>query len=385
MSSCIQLVWVALPFLVKSLGGSDTEVGLCFMGQMALYVVFCILSGLFIDRFKPHKILMFSTAAEILITVGLLLTVMFSGNWGSFLSPITRLIFLMSMAGVVTAFFWPVMMGWISTGHEGAELTKRFGFYNTTWSSANMVLPVIAGYLMEINYIFPIAGAVIMAFLCFAAIASTKYTPHSPAIYQNGAEIPKEELKFDKRPFVWISRIALFSIFISVGLFRSQVGILYKFELGFAESAYGWAVAIMCLSNIVIFYIMGKSRWWHYKKLLFFVSPAIIIVSLAIVVLSGSLAMQLLAAALGGIGYGFVYSSHQYYGVSGGNKRSALMAIHETTLGAGVATGALFGGILSDAFGRYSPYKYAGAFIVMAGIVQIIIWFSMRRKTITAP
>jgi predicted MFS family arabinose efflux permease len=140
----------------------------------------------------------------------------------------------------------------------------------------------------------------------------------------------------------------------------------------------------MCLSNIVIFYIMGKSRWWHYKKLLFFVSPAIIIVSLAIVVLSGSLAMQLLAAALGGIGYGFVYSSHQYYGVSGGNKRSALMAIHETTLGAGVATGALFGGILSDAFGRYSPYKYAGAFIVMAGIVQIIIWFSMRRKTITA-
>lgn len=380
MSSCIQLVWVALPFLVKSLGGSDTEVGLCFMGQMGLYVIFCILAGLIADKLKPHKVLMFSAAAEILITIGLLLTVMFQGDGTAFFSPITRLIILMSMAGVVTAFFWPVMMGWISTGHEGAELTKRFGFYNTTWSSANMVLPVIAGYLMEINYIFPIAGAVIMAILCFAAVASTKYTPKAPVIYQNDTEIIKEEIQFDRRPFVWISRIALFSIFICVGLFRSQVGILYKFELGFAESAYGWAVAIMCFSNIVIFYIMGKSRWWHYKKALFFISPAIVIASLAIVVLSGSLVMQLLAAGLGGIGYGFVYSSHQYYGVSGGNKRSALMAIHETTLGAGVATGALFGGILSDAFGRYSPYKYAGWFIVIAGIAQIILWISMKQK-----
>ncbi|MDD5134542.1 MAG: MFS transporter, partial [Phycisphaerae bacterium] len=260
MSSCIQMVWVALPFLVKSLGGSDTDVGLCFMGQMGVYVFFCIPSGLLADKLKPHKVLLFSAAAEIIITVGLLLTVIFSGNWGAFLSPITRLIILMSLAGVVTAFFWPIMMGWISTGHEEAELTKRFGFYNTTWSSANMILPVIAGYLMEINYVLPIAGAVVMAVGCFAAIVLIKYTPHSPVIYQEGAEIPKEELKFDKRPFVWISRIALFAIFISVGLFRSQVGILYKFELGFEESTYGWAVAIMCLSNIVIFYIMGKSR-----------------------------------------------------------------------------------------------------------------------------
>jgi predicted MFS family arabinose efflux permease len=75
-----------------------------------------------------------------------------------------------------------------------------------------------------------------------------------------------------------------------------------------------------------------------------------------------------------------VYGSHQYYGVSGGVKRSGLMAIHETIIGAGFAAGSLVGGMLSDAFGRHSPYWFACAVIVAAGLIQIILWFSIRKE-----
>jgi predicted MFS family arabinose efflux permease len=136
----------------------------------------------------------------------------------------------------------------------------------------------------------------------------------------------------------------------------------------------------MCFFNVTVFYMMGKSHWWHYKKLPFAIGVAAILLSMLIILLSKSLAMQFLSAAFGGICYGFVYSSHQYYGVSGGKKRSALMAIHEIIIGAGISAGALFGGILSDAFGRYSPYKYACMFVSVAAIAQIVLWFTLRKK-----
>jgi len=387
MSSCLQLVWIVLPFVIKAMGGSDTEVGLCFVGQMGVYVVFCVLLSSIIDKFKPKRVLLTGAAAEVFVAFGLLAAVWYGNNNGIFLTPIMRLVFLMSMTGIITAFFWPVIMGWISTGHEGAELTKRFGFYNTTWSSANTVLPIIGGYLMEIDYLLPLAAAVIMAILCFVTIAVTRCISESPKPQENNADNTiKEEIRLvgqvrqESRQFLWMSRIALFATLICVGIFRSQLGIFYKFELGFSESAYGWSVSLMCLFNVAVFVMMGRSHYWHYKKGLFAAAQASIIVCMAMIILFDNLSLQLLASGLAGICYGFVYGSHQYYGVSGGRKRSGLMAIHETIIGAGFAAGSLVGGMLSDAFGRHSPYWFACAVIIIAGLIQIFLWMSLRMQ-----
>lgn len=379
MSSCLQLVWVVMPFIVKALGGSDTDAGLCFMGQMGVYVIFCLLIGRVIDSFRPKKVLVLGAAAEILIVLGLLATVRYGSHNGASLSPIMRLIFLMSMTGVVTAFFWPVMMGWISTGHEGAELTKRFGFYNVTWGMANMILPIIGGYLMEIDYIWPLALAALMLLGCFAAASFARCLSENPKPQQNSPpdSVCRGSMQ-ENRQFLWASRVALLATFICIGIFRSQLGILYKFELGFKESAYGWSVSLMCLFNVLVFWLMGRSHSWHYKKGLFAASQVSIILCMLVIILTGSLFLQLLASGLAGICYGVVYSSHQYYGVSGGTKRSGLMAVHETLIGAGFAIGSLVGGVLSDAFGRYAPYEFACGVILTAGLIQVILWNSLK-------
>jgi MFS family permease len=375
MSSCGQLVWVVMPFIVKSLGGSDTEAGLCFMGQMGVYVIFCILVSSIIDMFKPKKILLLAAAAQVLVAIAFFATVWYGSKTGIFLSPITRLILLMSLMGVVTAFFWPVMMGWISTGHEGAELTKRLGFYNTAWSSANMILPIIGGYLMEINYLWPLVLAIVCAVGSLLAASGTKCLSENPKSYENNSpDTACGQFLSEKRQFLWMARVALLATFICVGIFRSQLGILYKFELGFPESVYGWSVAIMCLFNIVVFWLMGRSHYWHYKKGLFAAAQGLLVVCMLVIILFNSLFLQLLAAGLSGICYSVAYSSHQYYGVSGGKKRSGLMAVHETILGAGIALGSLLGGIISDALGRHWPYKFGCAVIIAAGLLQVLLW-----------
>ena len=351
------------------------------MGHMGVYVFFCILSGLIIDRLNPHKLLLISSAAQFFIVLVFFVTVWFGCKNQLCVSPILILIILMAFTGVATAFFWPVIMGWISTGYEGVELSKRFGFYNITWGIASIILPIIAGYLVEVNYTLPVFAAVITSSLCFAAAVSGKYSGKAVITQRNQPDqINGDGVEYRKNAFVWMARIALLATSTCAGVFRGQVGILYKFELGFAESIYGWSVAIMCFFNIVAFYVMGKSHWWHYKKLPFAVGAAAILLSMLIILMSKNIAMQFLSAAFGGVCYGFAYTSHQYYSISGGKKRLALMAIHEIIIGAGISAGALFGGILSDTFGRYSPYKYACMFVSVAAIAQIVLWFSLRKK-----
>ncbi|MHB0945964.1 MAG: MFS transporter [Sedimentisphaerales bacterium] len=381
MGSTLQFIGLAVPFVVKAMKGSDTAVGGCFLGQMGVYVFFCIMAGLIVDKFNPRKIMLVSSFAEILVVAGFIATVWFGTKSRLCVSPVMILTILMSLMGIVTAFFWPVMSGWISTGYEGAALSKRFGFFNISWGLSTIVLPVIAGYLVEINYVLPMAAAGVTSVLCFAAILSSSYAGKSSAHKQSNPEqINAGEIEYGKTAFIWMARVAILATAACIGLFRSQLGIFYKFQLGFTESNYGWAMAIMCVAYVSMFYSMGSSHWWHYKKIPFVVSSFVIFISMLTVFLSGNIALQFLAAALGGISYGFAYSSHQYYGVSGGKNRSRLMAVHEIFVGGGLSIGALFGGMLSDAFGRYSPYKYACGFIIAAAVAQAAIWFFLRKK-----
>ncbi len=383
MSSCMQLIWVVMPFIVKSLHGSDTDVGLCFMAQMAMYVIFCVWAGMVAHRLRPKKILVIGSIGQIAVTGGIFTVVWFGSKL--FVGPVMQLVFLMSMIGIITAFYWPVTMGWISKGHEGAELTRRFGLYNVTWGMANMLLPIVGGYLMEVNYLVPIAGAFVMM---FGGLASVYFLTKPPPRAKNkigkaGNAIGNaiiEQLNPLNRQFVWVSRVALLAMYTCVGIYRSQLGILYKYELGFGESIYGWSVSMMCLLNVVVFFLMGRSHWWHYKKSIYAVSQMLIIISLLMIIFSQNVFMQLLASGLAGITYAVIYSSHQYYGVAGGRNRSGKMAIHETIIGAGYAGGSIFGGIISDHFGRQWPYIFGCIIVAAAGIIQVALWFSMNRK-----
>jgi len=378
MSSCLQLIWVVMPFVVKAMEGSDTEVGLCFMGQMGVYVVFCVIAAIAIHRLKPKKVLLASTAVQTVIVCTMYMVI--KGGSRLYFSPIMQLVLLMSFIGLITAFYWPVLMGWISTGHEGTELTKRFGFYNVTWGMANMLLPIVGGYLMEINYLMPIAAAVIMMILCMGSVATIQKTRVGAKIEAIKQAEVSDKLNPAQRQFVFMSKVALFAVFVCVGIFRSQLGILYKYELGFSESIYGWSISLMCLFNVIFFYIMGRGHWWHYKKGFFVASQVLTVVCLVMIVLSRNLFVQLAAAGLTGITYAAAYSSHQYYGVSGGKNRSRLMAIHEIILGAGYASGSLLGGVFSDHFGRNWPYIFGAIVIAAAGVIQISIWFALKRN-----
>ena len=153
---------------------------------------------------------------------------------------------------------------------------------------------------------------------------------------------------------------------------------LFKFELGFTESAYGNSMAIVYLGNFVVFAVMGKTHRWHHNIRLFILFQLVQAIGLIIIICSTNLAFLFIGVGLTGLCLGYCYSSHLYYGISGGRKRSALMSIHEIILSGGFVVGSLVSGYLSDAFDRYTPYKFALGMILVFGVVELFIWFALR-------
>ena len=96
------------------------------------------------------------------------------------------------------------------------------------------------------------------------------------------------------------------------------------------------------------------------------------------ILIAGNLLSFFIIAAGFGCSSSFVYVSHLYYGVTGSKKRSGRMLIHEFILCGGMFIGAFVSGYLSDHFGRYMPYKFGLAVLILSFLVQVIIWFSLK-------
>ncbi|HSV55861.1 MAG TPA: MFS transporter, partial [Magnetospirillaceae bacterium] len=57
--------------------------------------------------------------------------------------------------GVIIALFWPPLMGWLSRGLEGKDLSRATGLFSFSWSTGGIVSPYLAGILSEADKFLP--------------------------------------------------------------------------------------------------------------------------------------------------------------------------------------------------------------------------------------
>lgn len=412
MATSINVWWVALPFIVKRMGGSDTHVGLCFAAQMACYLVGCLLASFVLDQLNPKRVVQAGSAAAAvaMFATGTLVTLAQCGT--DFPRPVLLLSITAALFAASTAFFWPPMMGWLSTGYEGGKLNRRLGIFTVSFSCGNILGPYLGGLLVEQGTAWPFAVIIPVSILCFLAaclprnprpirhalhqaatsLGDAPPTPASAPIGVLPAHGPSEPQDYKKTPpldyvghpyltrFRWTARIALLTSVIIAALIRTQLGLLLKFELGFSESTFGMIILTMACASLATFMVIGRVHTWHYVRSLFAAAQIIILVACVLILNSQTITMFMVAAILFGLSNAFLYSSHLFYGVSGRRKRAATMAIHEIILSGGFATGALLGGFLSDRFDPYMPYKFGLATFIVAILAQIIVWFALSQK-----
>ncbi len=380
-------IWfVAMPFVIKRLGGSDTQLGLCLGLWFVAYLIGCLGAGGILDRFNARNAVRFGAAANAVINTAVLITVIIAQGSDNPVSLLWLIICFSALSGLLTAFFWPPLMGWLSTGYEGAELNRRLGRHNTAWSFGALVTPYLGGVLVEKSSVWPFAGIIALTVFSFAAITLAGSPGQNEST--NGkaqlSQTPPDAVPDLLPRFRWMARIALLTSFVCIGLVRTQLAVLFRYEMGFLESTYGAAMMIMCLAAFVIFVAAGKWHRWHYKLHIFLAGQVLLLASMLMILKGSSLGIFFVATGLVGTGQAFMYNSHLFYGVSGGTRRSRRMAIHEFLLSAGFVIGSLTGGFLSDQFGPLMPYRFGLGVVALGLFLQLAIWFGFKRKLIVS-
>jgi MFS family permease len=300
------------------------------------------------------------------------------------IGPITLITIINILLGLVLALFWPPIMGWLSTGYEGPALSKRMGLFNVSWSLALAVSPLIAGYIIQTDPTLAVLTAAIFMVIAFISV-SVAPKPENNNDRNAPSHLP-EQLEAAhplNHTFSSMARLALVTGCITIALFKTQFALLFTENLGFSKLQFGIVTTLFCFVSFICFYVTGKTRSWHHKLIPFIAAQLITAAGLLIIVFARSIFSLSIAAMLIGLGQAFIYSSHQFYCVSGKSKRSGSMAIHELLISIGFATGGIAGGYLAEYFSRYWPYWFGLIAIMIAIAAQTAIFTSHMGKNAT--
>lgn len=356
----------AMPFAAQRFGAGPDIGGVLGGALMVLYIAACLLFGPFVDRFRVRRVLL-AGGVTFVVLCGVLAATSRTGV----------LIALACVFGLCTVLIWPPLVGWLSYGQHDAPLNRRLGRFNLAWCSGLIVGPFIGGALCEWNTsvafvaaaLFMVAGVVVVI-----AARADEPPPHRTTTPADARTVPTTDTapRADAGAFRLAARLSLVCAYIALGLMRFQLPFLTE-HLDIRRALFGTVLLSMSLAQTVCFAVLGRTHRWHYDARPLLGAQAVLATAtVALAFVAGAGAMIVAALILGAC-MGVCYSSSLYYGVSSGQRRGALMAIHETLLSIGAMIGAVGGGFLAQHAGLRSPYKAGAAAMVACFAVQYAI------------
>jgi len=382
MAISLSVLWTAMPFIIRNIGGTKEHVGYIWAANMLGYMLCLLFTAVILGHINPRHTTRTAAAAMFLATLVMVVVVYYAISHDQLGRP--TLIWMMiaagTLAGAAMSLFWPFLMSWVSADYEGATLNRRLGTYTGMWSAAAIIGPLIGGVLVDMSTLGPIVVGVTCLAICFVLLCLAHDGSAGTAASVRPLDAP--EISFDKGLLLclkWMARIGLFCSWVCLGVSRSQFALLFT-GMGFSETQFGIIITIFGICNFLVLTGAGRLGFWHFKPVLLLGVQIVLALSLVLIIFGRTLWAFIPAFVIMGSGFGFAYSSHLYYGACGSKKRSSQMAIHEVTLSLGVIVGSGAGGYLSTNFGIYWPYWFAVIVLALGLIAQVVVWVVLRKS-----
>jgi MFS family permease len=378
LSTC----WTAMPFVISGIGGGEADVGNAVAINSLTYLIALLVTGSLLKHMDARRATRLAIGTAFVAAVAMALAVVGAG-----LKPtlgrdhaawIWTIIAAGGIGGAAMALNWPFLMSWVSGRYEGVALNRRFGRYNGSWSSGSFLGPILGAWLVEINSLWPMVASAACFIISFTALTIARNGTHpTPA---GIAPRSSDSAPVDRRmltDFRWMSRIALFSAWSVQAIAKSQFALLLVW-LGYYKSQFGIYLAVFAACNFTTLLAAGRWAFWHYRFAPIIAGQSTVLIALLLMIFSRNLWVFFLSGMLLGVGFGFSYSSHLYYGAATSRHRSFRMAIHETTISLAVAVGAWAGGYLAEKIGWYAPYWFGVTTVCLGAAIQTIIHVASR-------
>ena len=373
-SFALGVVSLGIVFFARDVfGATPVQIGwLAGIWSMA-YTLSCMLLRPVFSHFVPRSMILTSAGLMCLFTLGI-----------QFASSLTVVSICLALSGVAMSMFWPPLMAWLSDGHEGKSLGRRFSNYNIMWSIGTVASPYICGWLAERSARYPIfLGSVVFGITAVYILGTVLVLPNSGnGISQTEGIVSGIEPSEHETPIRFPAWIGLFASFFGLGALLSIFPLAAKEELHIAESTVGLLFLVRALLGAIGFYIIGRSVFWHFRMVPMLGVQFLMVICFGLLSMFG-VSPKVIGGLFGMLAMliAFSYSYSVFHGVSGCTDRVKRMAIHESVLSIGFISGSAAGGMLYEVSSMAHVYVMCALVLLVGIAAQYLVYQIVRRRT----
>ena len=346
-------------------------IGLLATLNQITYVLGCLFCNRIFDRIKP----VYLTAAAALV--------MFVCSCMVFaVHSLAAIFFWFTLMGAGISFLWPPLMGWLTSGHKPAELSRLLSVYNMSWGAGLIISPFIAGMLASLSVKYPLYAAAVIFFLSLLLMSAAflYFFRDKNGLYNVKTEgcLPENGRAGDFLRFpAWLGIFISYSI---MGLINNSFPVYAVENIGLGKNQIGIIFFFRSTSNVLGFLLLGFTVRWHFKKRLmifvfFFLAAAVFLVGRAINPVMLSLLMVFI-----GLTASYAYSSSAFHCTVYSPRRGMRMAMHEAVISMGLIAGALGGGYVTRYFSFPAACSAVSLLSLSAMSVCAVLLLHYRRK-----
>jgi predicted MFS family arabinose efflux permease len=281
-------------------------------------------------------------------------------------------LFWYMLFGLITALHWPPLMGWLSEGLEGRNLSRAVGGFNLSWSTGAGSGPFIAGMLIERSLTLPlIVIALLYGFM--AALYLTTFTL-SQRRKSRIAEVPELDIpkvKDQSSPLRFAGWTGVASSYTLLGALMFIFPMYAEDVLGYSESFTGLLLFLRGAVTVAGFYVAGKTIFWHHNPVQIGISQLLLAATALLLAFAAHPGTYLILFTLFGLIFALQYATSIFHGVSGALNRERRMAIHEGSLTFGVVLGSAGGGLLYQRFSFQTVLIITALAVAAAALAQL--------------
>lgn len=389
MSVSTVMVMVALPYLaIDWFKAGPALLGLLGGVSSICYVGTCFLSGPLLRTFGQKGLMVSGVLGCLVVAVTLGSA---PGVW--------YLLLMSALTGFGTALFWPALETRIGAGVGPAELRHRMGWFNLSWSSAD-VLGTLAGggFYTLAHYLVQYTGhrgwrplpfylaAVVELPVLLMLLRAPRPGPSA------ALTAPDRQEAAGPRNSAGNGAVLLLGVFWVMALLANSTATAFRAvlinvfpDIGkdfFHYSGLQWGIllAMTPLVRTVMFAWWWRHRNWTYRAGYFFGLQALLPLAALMIVFGSSYGLFLVAFSLVGVGISMTYYSSIYYSLdsetAGHGSRAGL---HEAILGMGGVMGPPLAGWFAWASGNIrAPYYLIFAILGFSMATQLLLYVARR-------
>lgn len=364
----------ALVFYSHDKFGANTFQASLFGSIYSLaYLISCMVVGKFFKNLAPYKSLLIGISG---ILIGMILLLM---------APTIELAYASHIInGCSMAFYWPMLMGWLSIGLEGKQLSRISSVFNFSWSTGTIISPFLAGLLSDINAVYPIYVCIALDIvnLIYVAITGAYADETPPKPKKSDSATAGTTAPATRSPLIrFPSWFGVLCAWLPVGFLLYAYPLAVEKTLGFSRQHVGNLLLVRALLTTVAMSAMGFFQFWQFKYWQLVVGHALLALTTLMFGFAEGTAAILILMAITGIFNAHAYTNSMFHGISGSTNRTSRMAVHETLLSVGTVLGGALSGHIFVKTGSLQSCAMVIAILTSAAVVVDIAFWIVAKRT----